>query len=194
MHVTTAVWGGRSPDVLVAHDAVTASLTFTTALTCGLPWISLYRIARRVWPGQESYELYQLARWRAWAGPHGPFSSRLPSGAKRDAELTAGLFSELMQDPGLHDVAQDAFLEFAERTEGVDDVATRLRSRDAVGAALFVGALPSKPLKPPPFPFDDQREWASIGVEDLRHHALYSDDDLTAAAAEHELRSRLAGS
>ena len=65
MHVTTAVWGGRSPDVVVAHDAVTASLTFTRALTCGLPWISLHRVARRVWPGQESYDLYPLARWRA---------------------------------------------------------------------------------------------------------------------------------
>jgi len=193
MHVTTAVWGGRSPDVLVAHDAVTASLTFTTALTCGLPWISLHKIARRVWPGQESYEPYPLARWRAWAGPHGPFSSRLPSGAERDAELAAGLLTELLQDPGLLDVAEGVWLEHAARVEGGGDLATLIRTRNAVEAALLLSAIPAKPLKEPPYPFDDRREWVSIGLEDLRHHARYSDDSLTAEAAMAELRSRLGG-
>lgn len=193
IHVTAAVWGGRSPDVLVAHDAVTASLTFTKALTCGLPWIALYRLARRVWPGQESYDLYALARWRAWAGPHGPFSFRLPSGAERDVELAAGLLTELLQDPGLHDVAEGAWLEHAERTEGGGDVATRIRTRDAIEAALFVSTLPARPLKEPPYPFDDPREWAGIGLEDLRHHARYGDDGHTAEAALAELQSRLGG-
>lgn len=190
MHVTTAVWGGCSPDVLVAHDAVTASLTFTTALTCGLPWISLHRVARRVWPGQDSYDLYALARWRAWAGPHGPFSSRLPSGAERDVELSAGILVELLRDPGLRDVAEAAWLEYAERSEGAS---TRIRAHDAVEAALFVSALPTKPLKEPPWPFDDQAEWAAIGLEDLRHHARYSGDSQTAEAATIELRSRIGG-
>ena len=193
IHVTTAVWGGRSPDVLVGHDAVTASLTFTTALTCGLPWICLHKLARRVWPGQDSYDLSALARWRAWAGPHGPFSFRLPSGAERDVELAAGLLTELLQDPGLHDVAEAAWLEHAERVECRGDVATRIRARDAIEAALFVSTLPAKPLKEPPYPFDDQREWAGIGLEDLRHHARYGNDGCTTKAARAELLLRSGG-
>lgn len=191
MHVTAAVWGGRSPDILVAYDAVTASLTFTQALTGGLPWMSLHPLARRVWPGQHSYELYPLACWRAWAGPHGPFSSRLPSGAEREAELAAGIFVELLQDPGLCDVAEAAWLEQAERSEALDQTSTCIRAHDAIEAALFVSALPAKPLKEPPWPFDDQAEWATIGLEDLRHHARYSGYSQTAEAALAELQSRL---
>ena len=50
----------------------------------------------------------------------------------------------------------------AKRSQGWSDVAVRICTRDAIEAALFVSTLSSKPLKEPPYPFDDQREWAGI--------------------------------
>lgn len=190
MDVAAAVWGRRAPDALAAHDASTASLVFTRALTGRLPWVSLHKVARRVWPGQHSYDLNPLARWRAWAGPRGPFSSQLPSGAERDAELAAGLLAELLYDPGLRDVAEGAWLDQVEREGSEGDAAACFRARDALEAALVASALPSKPLREAPYPFDDQREWAGLGLEDLRHFARFSKNVSTAEAARTELQSR----
>ena len=69
-HLSEAVWSGDVPGALAAHDASTASLVFAPSLTGPLRWISLHKVARRVWPGQPSYDVEALARWRAWAGPH----------------------------------------------------------------------------------------------------------------------------
>lgn len=190
MHVATTIWGRRSPDVLAAHDASTAALTFKRALTGGLRWMSLHKMARRVWPGQHSYELTPLSRWRSWTGPRGLFSYPLPSGAERDAELAAGLLVELLRDPGLRDVAEGVWLAEADR-EASAGASAAFRARDAVDAALVASAMPSKPLREAPFPFDDQREWGGIGSEDLKYFARFSEDSLTAEAARAELRTRL---
>lgn len=191
MHVTAAIWGRRSPDILAAHDACTASLVFTRALTAGLPWISLHKVARRVWPGQHAYDLESLSKWRAWAGPHGPFSRLLVSGAAREAALSAGLLVELLRDPGLRDVGEAALLDGLDRNGWSDQDEAWASERDVLDAALVASALPSKPLRDAPYPFDDQREWAGVGVEDLRYYARFSDDDCTAEAARAELRARL---
>ena len=190
LHVAECVWGGRPPDVLVAHDASTASLVFKGPLTGQVPWISLHKLARRVWPGQHCYALESLTRWRAWPGPHGPFTSILPCGAERDAELTAGLLAELLRDPGLIDVAETTLLDRFE-WEGSDlGGGASLGGWSPLEAALAVSALPSKPLRQAPFPFDDQGEWGGIGLEDLRYFAHYSDDQLIAEAALAALQSR----
>ena len=191
MNVAAAVWGRRSPDILAAHDACTASLVFTPALTAGLPWVSSHRLARRVWPGQHAYDLESLSKWRAWAGPYGPFSRLLVSGAAREAALSAGLLVELLRDPGLRDVGEAAFLDGLDRDGWSDQGDACISERDVLDAALVVSALASKPLRNAPWPFDDQREWAGVGVEDLKHFARFSDDDATAAAARAELRARL---
>ena len=191
MHVAAAVWGRRSPDILAAHDAGTASLVFTPALTAGLPWVSSYRVARRVWPGQHAYDLEFSLKWRAWAGPFGPFSRLLVSGAAREAALSAGLLVELLRDPGLRDVGEAAFLDRLDRDGWPDHGEAWVSERDVLDAALVASALPAKPLRDAPWPFDDQREWAGVGIEDLRHFARFGDDDATIAAARAELRARL---
>lgn len=191
LQVAACVWGGRPPDVLVSHDAATASLVFTDEITCGVPWVSLHKVGRRVWPGQHAYDLNQLARWRAWPGCRGSFLSTLPSGAARDAEFTARLLVELLDDPGLIDVAQAAFLDRVDRE--ASGTGAGFGGWNALDAALSLSSLPSKPLREPPFPFDDQSEWAGIGTEDLRHFARFGDDDFVVDAARAVLQMRRLG-
>ena len=191
LHVAAAVWGRRQPAALAAHDAATTALVFPRALTNHLPWLSLHKIARRVWPGQPSYEADALSRWRAWAGPRNPFSSPLPSGAEKDVELAAGLLVELLNDQALGDVAELVCLEELERRPA-SDTATEVLTRTPLIAALTISDLPSKPLRRPPDPWDDQRDWAGVSVEDLWHFARFSSDVWTTTAAQAELEMRRA--
>lgn len=192
MHMAVAIWGRRQPDALAAHDASTASLIFPRALTGGLPWISMHKVSRRVWPGQPSYELDSLSRWRAWAGPRNPFTSPLPSGAEKEAELAAGLLVELLNDPALRDVAESIWLEETERRRLAGGAVENVACTDPVRAALVASSLPSKPLRHPPAPWDDQRDWAGVGLEDLWHFARFSSDGWITDAAKAELKARLA--
>ena len=191
LHVAAAVWGRRQPAALAAHDAATTSLVFPRALTNDLPWLSLHKIARRVWPGQPSYEADALSRWRAWAGPRNPFTSPLPSGAEKDVELAAGLLVELLNDQALGDVAELVRLEEWERRPA-NDAATEVLTSKPLIAALTISALPSKPVRPPPDPWDDQRDWAGVSVEDMRYFARFSSDVWTRTAAQAELEVRRA--
>lgn len=143
IHMAVAIWGRRQPDALAAHDASTASLIFPRALTGGLPWISMHKVSRRVWPGQPSYELDSLSRWRAWAGPRNPFTSPLPSGAEKEAELAAGLLVELLNDPALRDVAESIWLEETERRRLAGGAVENVACTDPVRAALVASSLPS---------------------------------------------------
>ena len=189
-HLAEVVWSGEMPGALVSHDAATASVVFPPELTGPLQWISLHKVARRVWPGQPSYDLEALARWRAWAGRRGPFATPLPSGAEREAELAAGLLKELVEDPGLPDAGEAAWLDVAGRRCLQRRAAMPADGRDPLQAALAVSAMPSRPLRDPPTLWDDERDWAGVGFEDLRHFARYSPDKRAARAARSELKRR----
>ena len=184
-----AVWTGEPPGVLAAHDAGATSLVFAPSLTGPLPWISLHKVARRVWPGQPSYDLELLARWRGWAGPRGPFSTHLPSGAEREVDFAAGLLRELLEDPGLPDAGEAAWLEASER-ERPTRGGVAFDRNDAIQAALCTSSMPSRPLRNSPTPYDDRREWAGVGLDDLRHFARFSPHRETVRAARAELRRR----
>ena len=100
LHLAAAIWGGWTPDLLVSHDSASEAVLFGSSLTRGLPWLSLHRIARQVWPGRDSYELEALS---ASCADRRVRTSR-PSGAAREAELTANLLSVVYADPGLRAV------------------------------------------------------------------------------------------
>ena len=188
LNLTSCVWGGRSPDVLVAHDVATASLVFTDELTLGVPWISTHKLARRVFPCLHAYDLETVARWRGWPVQYGSFPSALPSGAARDAEMTGKLLVEILEEPGLLEVAQTALLDRVDRDGTCDG--PPLGGWNAIDAAVSLSRLPCKPLRSPPWPFDDQTTWLGIGIEDLRHFARFCEDGATAETARMELLHR----
>lgn len=95
--------------------------------------------------------------------------------------MTGKLLAELMAEPGLLEVAQTALLNRVDRDGTCDGLP--LGGWNAVDAAVSLSRLPSKPLRIPPWPSDDQGEWAGIGIEDLRHFARLCDDDTIAETA-----------
>ena len=106
--------------------------------------------------------------------------------------MTAGLLRELVEDPGLPDAGEAAWLDMVERRRVACGRTESRDARDPFEAALLVSALPSKPLLDPPTRFDDERDWAGVGLDDLEHFARFGSDKTVARAARVELRRRKA--
>ena len=91
-----AVWGGTTPDVLVAHNADFERLFITEAASDTLPWICTYRVALRLWPQAPRHSNQVLRYWRgleidaAEAMP--------PHRAGPDALVTAHLVLDMLKE------------------------------------------------------------------------------------------------
>lgn len=59
-----AVWGGETPDVLVAHNCAFERQFITTAATNDLPWICTLKAALHVWPDAPGHSNQVLRYWR----------------------------------------------------------------------------------------------------------------------------------
>ena len=186
LHLAAALWGNWTPDLLVSHDAASEAVLFGKSLTRGLPWLSLHKVARQVWPGRDNYELEPLSAWLATPST----GASRPSGAAREAELAGRLFSAMYADPGLKILSNKLPVDLTARQpvpvrqllDFCDDAELR--------AAMQISALPAPPLKYPPGPWDNADEWADIGTDDLINWAIASVDPWTTEAAQIEVERR----
>ena len=190
MHAAMSVWSRGTPDVLVAHDATSAAVLFGPALTRRLPWVSLHRVARRVWPSAPQYSLEGLARWHAGMGLLPGVSFALPSGAAREAHLSAKLLAALLADPVLRVAGRPVLRSDRARHRRAGAVLSDMVRCDALQAAVRISSLPAPPLRHPPGAWDDQREWASLGSEDVAWFARRDAGGWTGKAAGEELARR----
>ena len=192
--VAQAVWGFGTPDVLVSHDASTASLVFGPAVTRNLPWISLHRVARRLWPHcPAEYTLESLSKWRAEVGRTDALCGAPKRGAAREAHLTAALLAEMLTDPSLRAAGQPVDCSDVERYRRLGLVLLDAFRYDALQSALRISTLPSPPLQYVPGPWDDDAAWSRVGTEDLRwvaRHGRLGYPEYTQAAARAELGRR----
>jgi exodeoxyribonuclease X len=90
-----AVWGGESPDVLVAHNCDFERSFVTDAATDGLPWICTYKVALRIWPDAPGHSNQVLRYWRGLNLD--PVRAMPPHRAGPDAWVTAHLLTELLK-------------------------------------------------------------------------------------------------
>ena len=190
MHIAFNVWGEGVPDALVAHDAASAGVVFGPGITRRLPWISLHRVARRVRPKAPIYSLEGLVRWRASLGRLDGACPDMPTGAAREAYLSALLLTALLQDPVLRIAGQPVRREDTARHRRAGAVLADMVRRDGLQAAVRISSLPGPPLRVPPGPWDDQRDWLSVGVEDLSWFAQGHQGDWVRKAARDELARR----
>jgi exodeoxyribonuclease X len=97
-----AVWGGATPDVLVAHNCSFERLFIPTRITKTLPWICTFKVALRAWPDAPRHTNQVLRYWRrlkldvAFAMP--------PHRAAPDAWVTAHLLVELNKSVSVADM------------------------------------------------------------------------------------------
>ena len=99
-----AVWGGETPDVLVAHNCEFERQFITEAATDRLPWICTYKAALRVWPEAPRHTNQVLRYWRGLN-----FDLELampPHRAGPDAWVTAHLLVELLQAASIEQMIQ----------------------------------------------------------------------------------------
>jgi exodeoxyribonuclease X len=91
-----AVFGGSTPDVLVAHNCSFERMFIPDTATNGMPWICTLKVALRVWPNAPGHSNQILRYWRglnldaALAMP--------PHRAGPDAWVTAHLLAELLKE------------------------------------------------------------------------------------------------
>jgi len=97
-----AVWGGRSPDILVAHNCDFERKFITAEITEALPWICTYKAALRVWPEAPKHSNQVL---RYWLGLKLDKSLAMPPHrAAPDAWVTAALLNELLKKASIPDL------------------------------------------------------------------------------------------
>lgn len=91
-----AVWGGETPNVLVAHNCEFERQFVTDVATDALPWICTYKVALRVWPQAPRHSNQVLRYWRGLS-----LDASLampPHRAGPDAWVTAHLLVELLKE------------------------------------------------------------------------------------------------
>lgn len=91
-----AVWGGRSPDVLVAHSCEFERQFVTEEATDALPWICTYKVALHVWPEAPRHSNQVLRYWRGL--DLDPALAMPPHRAGPDAWVTAHILAELLKE------------------------------------------------------------------------------------------------
>ena len=97
-----AVWGGATPNALIAHNFEFERLFISARITKALPWICTYKVALRAWPDAPRHTNQVLRYWRrltldrAFAMP--------PHRAGPDAWVTAHLFMELKKTVAVDDM------------------------------------------------------------------------------------------
>jgi exodeoxyribonuclease X len=90
-----AVWGGETPDILVAHNSEFERMFIPETATDALPWICTYKVALHVWPDAPKHSNQVLRYWRGlkldaeMAMP--------PHRAGPDAWVTAHILTELLK-------------------------------------------------------------------------------------------------
>jgi exodeoxyribonuclease X len=94
-----AVWGGETPDALVAHNCEFEQQFITQASTDHLPWICTYKVALRVWPEAPRHTNQVLRYWRNLSLD--PEYSMPPHRAGPDAWVTAHILAELLQSTSI---------------------------------------------------------------------------------------------
>ena len=183
--VARLIWEHWTPDVIVAHDAASASTLFGPAITGRLPWLSLHRVARRVWPhAPDGYSVEDLARWRSVVGRAAPISEAPGHGAAREAHLTAALLAELLSEPSLPVAGMPVECGEVERRRRLGAVFADMLRNDAVQSAVRISSLCGPPADPQgyPGPWDEDHAWSRLGVEDLRWIAMHGRRSYPAAA------------
>lgn len=164
------IWEFATPDVLVAHDASKTALTFGPAITANLPWISLHKVARTLWPAAPdgNYSLAALCRWRAKVGRTDALCGVPATGAAREAHLVAWLLAEILSEPSLRAAGQPMDCGEVERDQRLGDVLADMFRRDGVQTALRISSLQGPPLEDHPFSWEGVEAWRAVGLDDLR--------------------------
>jgi exodeoxyribonuclease X len=90
-----AVWGGKAPDALVAHNCAFERLFVTEDATDALPWICTYKVALHLWPEAPRHSNQVLRYWRGLSLD--PALAMPPHRAGPDAYVTAHLLVEMLQ-------------------------------------------------------------------------------------------------
>jgi exodeoxyribonuclease X len=101
-NLAKALWGGETPDVLVAHNAAFERLFITEAVTSPLEWICTYKAAMRVWPEAPKHSNQVLRYWRCLELD--PVLAMPPHRAAPDAYVTAHLLVDLLSEASVKDL------------------------------------------------------------------------------------------
>jgi exodeoxyribonuclease X len=97
-----AVFGGSSPDVLVAHNSAFEQKFIGPEATDALPWICTYKSALRVWPEAPGHSNQVL---RYWLGLKLEEKNAMPPHrAGPDAFVTAHILAELLKAASVEDM------------------------------------------------------------------------------------------
>ena len=97
-----AIWGGSTPDVLVAHNCAFEQMFLTSEVTDPLPWICTYKAAAMAWPQAPSHSNQVL---RYWLGLDLPADLAMPPHrAGPDAWVTANILAELLKVASVEDM------------------------------------------------------------------------------------------
>ena len=94
-----AVWGGATPDVLVAHNCGFEQQFITEAATDGLQWICAYKAALHVWRDAPRHSNHVLRYWRGLALD--PVLAMPPHRAGPDAWVTAHILADLLKEASI---------------------------------------------------------------------------------------------
>jgi exodeoxyribonuclease X len=90
-----AVWGGETPDVLVAHNCGFEQLFVLVTQTDPLPWICTYKVALHLWPEAPKHSNQVL---RYWLGLDLDAAQAMPPHrAGPDAWVTAHLLLRMLE-------------------------------------------------------------------------------------------------
>ncbi len=96
------LWGGGTPEVLVAHNAAFERRFITEADTSPLDWICTYKAAMRAWPEAPKHSNQVLRYWRGL--DLDPALAMPPHRAGPDAFVTAHLLVDLLSVVSFSDI------------------------------------------------------------------------------------------
>jgi len=94
-----AVWGGATPDALVAHNCDFERQFLTEDATDSLPWICTYKVALRGWPEAPRHSNQVLRYWRGLTLDADLASP--PHRAGPDAWVTAHILVDLLKETSI---------------------------------------------------------------------------------------------